>query len=546
MPIVNPLPNPNTDASADGSLPSIRTDHAQSFYTLCSNCQGQGKRVLAPTKKARWKHKRARMQQEQDSATATTEKAVPPKSQLQSHCMPPPRVQGCTTCQGSGLVKSAADTPVNHSLPTVAIVGGGLAGLALAAACRHRGIPHAVYERDSHFQQRSQGYGLTMQQASKALGAFGIDTLPDGITSTKHAVHKEDGTVVGEWGLRKWGRDTAKKQQPPRRQNVHVARQSLRYELLQAATVARSSTPDESNMYWNHRLLHMETVADNNVRLSFQVGSDITEKRADFVVGADGIRSAVRQALIGDESTPLRYLGCIVILGICQLTDAVRESSDLLDGETVFQTADGTTRIYMMPYSATEYMWQLSFPMAEEEAAALSHQGTQALKEQAIARCESWHVPVPQILRDTPVSLVSGYPVYDRALWTPDMLLQVETGCRRRVTLIGDASHPMSPFKGQGANQALLDALSLARSLYQSFAVNNDTVVEDVLGKFEEEMMTRSAVKVQASAEAAHFLHTDVAIQEGNVTRGAASKTPVPAANGDEMKGNNNGYKNGV
>ena len=104
-----------------------------------------------------------------------------------------------------------------------------------------------------------------------------------------------------------------------------------------------------------------------------------------------------------------------------------------------------------------------------------------------------------------------------------------------RVALVGDAAHPMSPFKGQGANQALLDALSLARILYKkleetkstmesdSNALLDSTSIEGVLQTYEEEMVARSAVKVKASAEAAHFLHTDVAIQEGNVTRGGAA-----------------------
>ena len=87
---------------------------------------------------------------------------------------------------------------------------------------------------------------------------------------------------------------------------------------------------------------------------------------------------------------------------------------------------------------------------------------------------------------------------------------------------MGDAVHPMSPFKGQGANQALLDALSLARSLYSNCCKDNKPITE-ALRKYHEEMTARSAKKVQASAQAAQFLHSGVAIQEGNVTRGAAA-----------------------
>ena len=55
--------------------------------------------------------------------------------------------------------------------------------------------------------------------------------------------------------------------------------------------------------------------------------------------------------------------------------------------------------------------------------------------------------------------------------------------------------------------------------------------IRDALAMFEEEMLERSSVKVLKSAEAAKFLHTEVAIQEGNITRGAAAsnKEGVPA-----------------
>ncbi len=166
-------------------------------------------------------------------------------------------------------------------------------------------------------------------------------------------------------------------------------------------------------------------------------------------------------------------------------------------------------------------MWQLSFPVPEDEATAFKRLGPQALKEEAIRRCPAWHAPIPQILAETPVSLISGYPAYDRELLTSELL-----PAESRVTLIGDAAHPMSPFKGQGANQALLDALSLARTIYKTGTTAEDSV-KKILRAFEAEMLTRSAVKVKASADAARFLHTDVAISEGNMPRGAAAENKV-------------------
>jgi hypothetical protein len=62
----------------------------------------------------------------------------------------------------------------------------------------------------------------------------------------------------------------------------------------------------------------------------------------------------VRKLLIGDDITPLRYLDCIVILGICPLS--ALEVLILLDSATVFQTANGNERIYIMPYDSQSVM----------------------------------------------------------------------------------------------------------------------------------------------------------------------------------------------
>jgi 2-polyprenyl-6-methoxyphenol hydroxylase-like FAD-dependent oxidoreductase len=397
--------------------------------------------------------------------------------------------------------------PNTNLSSSVAIVGGGIGGLALGVALKHRGIPFTIYERDENFSQRQQGYGLTMQQASKHLKSFGITRLPNGITSTKHVVHRVDGSVVGEWGMRKWRPNehaTAKSSsKESKRQNIHIARQSLRRELLDALG-------GDSQVQWGWKLEDFSEEEDK-VKLTIQKGSDRFTTHADILVGADGIRSAVRDIHIGNKVTPLRYLGCIVILGICARCD-IHSDSQLLDGETVFQTADGTTRLYAMPYSPTEHMWQLSFPLDEEAAKNVSRRGAEALKHEAIRLCGEWHDPIPQLLSCTPANLVSGYPVYDRDILRGELLSS------ERVTLLGDAAHPMSPFKGQGANQALLDSLLLARTLYRI----SDR--REALKLYKEEMLARSAVKVTASAEAAQFLHSDVAIQEGNVTRAGAAK----------------------
>lgn len=424
---------------------------------------------------------------------------------------PKGHLDACSNCNGLGIVQTS-QPPVSDekNYPQVAIIGGGIGGIALAVACLHRAIPFTIYERDSGFDVRSQGYGLTLQQASKAIEGLGVHKLKEGVVSTRHVVHTPDGKIVAEWGMRKWGRQGS--QTSLKRTNVHIARQSLRAELIQKLA-------GQKRVQWGHQLLDFSLSEDGaKVDLRFLVEGVEKLAQADLVVGADGIRSTVRKQLIGEQAAPLRYLGCLVVLGICPLENLQGIENELLDSATVFQTANGNERIYMMPYSSDSVMWQLSFPMDEEEAKELSGRGASALKDEARRRCP-WHDPIPQILAATEEALVSGYPVYDRALLKPD-LLESELP----VTLIGDAAHPMSPFKGQGANQALLDALSLARALtknYGPFVPQQQGSLRDrVLREFEVEMLQRSAVKVKDSADAAEFLHSEIALHESNKPRG--------------------------
>ncbi|MEZ7503799.1 FAD-dependent oxidoreductase [Flavobacterium sp. Arc2] len=473
-------------------------ENTATTWTICQECKGQGKKSRRISKKVRLQYQKAFEQFEKSNGEGIA--PVRPKAHLDS----------CLNCSGSGLVPSAsppiADT---ENYPHVAIIGGGIGGVALAVACLHRGIPFTLYERDSGFEARSQGYGLTLQQASKAIEGLGIFSLEEGVISTRHLVHTTDGKVIGEWGMRKWIQSEEKK--TPKRTNVHIARQSLRLALLE-------QLGGQDAVKWGHQLVDFKKSDDKGIDLRFEVNGEIKSAKADLVVGADGIRSAVRKLLIGDDITPLCYLDCIVILGICPLVALEGIDSSLLDSATVFQTANGNERIYIMPYDSESVMWQLSFPMSEEEAKALSAKGPKALKEEACRRTQ-WHDPIPQILAATLETQVSGYPVYDRELLSAELL---EKG--GPVTLIGDAAHPMSPFKGQGANQALLDALALARGITRECRPLSQWreagVRKSVLTAFESKMLERSATKVKHSAEAAQFLHSEIVLHEGDEPRG--------------------------
>jgi len=550
--------------------------------TTCPKCLGEGK-IRAPLSK---KERARRKQMKQNNTTKPEEDIT---SNNEKPIIPPPQMKLCRACDGSGLTASplpCSESSQSSSPLSVAIVGGGIGGFALAAALQHRNIPCVVYERDTSFEERKQGYGLTMQQGARALRSLGFFSFADdndeekesnpnttkfGFHSTKHIVHKADGTEVGKWGMKVWGGRHEKGRQHAKRQNAHISRQNLRkilLDLLRPGTVkwgykfvgfTEQSNAQTDNVNSQLNLKFQRRRSDCDVSVEEECRDELFTASATVLVGCDGIRSVVRENKLGEDVAPLRYLGCIVILGIVQSQD-----SSLTDGETVFQTADGTTRLYAMPFAQPGEeassdivnqdkqdrglsMWQLSFPMEEKDAKELSKLGPLALKTEALRRCGKWHHPIPDLLSQTQENLITGYPCYDRSIVDKEVFRNGRddssfSGGSSFVTMLGDAAHPMSPFKGQGANQALLDAVLLARKLSSAARVNNNKKfkdnehnindrIRDALAMFEEEMLERSSVKVLKSAEAAKFLHTEVAIQEGNITRGAAAsnKEGVPA-----------------
>jgi len=472
------------------------------YWISCNECFGSGKKRQRPRKKNRLKYQKERYQYEKTNNGGPL--PIRPKGHLDS----------CKNCFGSGLLPAKSlPIPDTKNFPHIAIIGCGIGGVALAVACLHRQIPFTLYERDINFEIRSQGYGLTLQQASKYIEAFGISSLAEGVISTRHIVHNTEGKVLGEWGMRKWMQSDSRK--PLRRTNIHIARQSLRLSLLQ-------QLGGHDQVHWGHSLTGLNEIKGQGVDLTFRVNGGIKKVKAELVIGADGIRSFVRKRLIGEQLSPLRYLDCIVILGICPLDKLKNLDQSLLDSATVFQTANGNERIYMMPFSSEAVMWQFSFPMKEKEAKRLSAQGAFELKKEACRRAQ-WHEPIPQILEATDETQVSGYPVYDRKILHPELL-----GKGKQITLIGDAAHPMSPFKGQGANQALLDALELARAISKGCRPGSQRrstgIRASVLNAFESEMLERTASKVNDSAAAAQFLHSEIVLQENDKPRGTTLK----------------------
>ena len=260
----------------------------------------------------------------------------------------------------------------------------------------------------------------------------------------------------------------------------------------------------------------------------------------DVIIGADGVRSRVAR----NKPT---YLGYVVALGIAPGTAVPPHLR-----RATWQCLDGVAnRMYSMPFdgltdastdpaddvSATSdveprVMWQFSWREADEGAArVLAKAGGFTIRETVQERCRDWASYVPHLVSETAPEDIVAYALVD--------VDAVRCVVDDRTVLIGDAAHAMSPFKGQGANQALVDGVELARRLYRVPSLRpieapppprGALSVEEALLDFERECIMRVTNKLNMSRANAQLTHSISALAVGDVPRAEAARAALSGA----------------
>ncbi|QFZ18363.1 FAD-dependent oxidoreductase [Saccharothrix syringae] len=354
---------------------------------------------------------------------------------------------------------------------TIAIIGAGLGGLALARVLHVKGVDAVVYERDASRDARGQGGMLDIHSdtGQRALREAG---LIDGFRAIARGEGQDlrllepDGTLL----LQEDTPDDAPLDRP------EVDRADLRDLLL-------DSLPDHA-VRWGHAFER----ADDGV-VHFADGGSATY---DLLVGADGADSRVRPLLT--DARPAHTGQHAVELGI---PDVDRTHPDLAalvgrgnywvlgDGRSLSaqRNGDGRVRVYLSFYrTAEDWVDTCGIPFGDPPAAR-----ARLVEEFAdwdprstalIAACDD--VVVPRAITTLPVGLT----------WPS----------KPGVTLLGDAAHLMPPV-GQGANAALLDGALLGLAL----AAHPDDLPAAV-GEYEREMFERAGAAARMSARIQEML----------------------------------------
>jgi 2-polyprenyl-6-methoxyphenol hydroxylase-like FAD-dependent oxidoreductase len=298
------------------------------------------------------------------------------------------------------------------------VVGGGIGGLAAGLALRRVGIEAVVLEQTPEL--RAVGAGLAL--AANALAALdrigvGNDIRARGEAAKRLLALRPNGRPLVELPLT--GREML---------GVHRAdlQEVLARELGGALRLGIACTGFRDD--------------GDRVAVKASSGEEIT---ADVLVGADGLRSKTRAWLLGDEQPS--YSGYVGWRAVTQLDDERTRGR-------MTETWGRGLRFGLIPIGGGKLYWFVSESVSEPDASLLPGRNDE------LARAvRGWHEPIEAAVASTPDEAIVGTGIYWRK--------PSRTWGRGRVTLLGDAIHPMTPDLSQGAAQALEDAVVLAASL---------------------------------------------------------------------------------
>jgi 2-polyprenyl-6-methoxyphenol hydroxylase-like FAD-dependent oxidoreductase len=306
------------------------------------------------------------------------------------------------------------------------VIGAGIAGLATAIALQRAGREVLVLERAPQLGEIGAGISL-WPNAVKALRRLGVG---DAIEAAGAPAH--------DAAFRSWRGAQLGASITDQLQGRFGAPLVLVHRARLQAVLRRALGPDA--VRFGAECAALEQNADAvTVRL---VGGGV--ERGAVVIGADGLRSSVRTALMHDG--PPRYAGITAWRGVVPLDDALARR--VAGGESL-----GRGSLFgVAALNGSQVYWWAG--MRRREGGGDT---PRAEKSSLLHTFADWHDPIPELVAATPPDAIIRTCLYDRPA-----LERFSVG---RVALAGDAAHPMLPNLGQGAGQAIEDAVVLGEEL---------------------------------------------------------------------------------
>jgi len=351
----------------------------------------------------------------------------------------------------------------------VAIIGGGIGGLAAANALWRAGIEVAVYEAAAELKEIGAGVALH-PNAMRVLRAIGVEG------SVREVAGHAPWQVMRNW---KTGRVIGRTSREQQAASFGITGATVhRADLLDVLAGALPA----GLVTLGKRCTGVRPDGD----LAVARFADGSEVEADVIVGADGIHSRVRTSLFGPDAP--RFTGKICYRSVIQ-TGAVRGPRPRAGGAGWLST-EGSQ--WLGPHGTI-----VLYPLRGEELinvvchyddASYRHESwiAECSQQEVLERYAGWHESLLRLF-------AAADTWYKWALYDRD---PIPRWTRGRVTVLGDAAHPMLPYLGQGACQAIEDGAVLAAALA---AEASDPVTG--LARYERTRRPRASRVVLASRE---------------------------------------------
>lgn len=357
------------------------------------------------------------------------------------------------------------------------VAGAGLGGLSAAIALRRAG--HDVLVLEQAAELGTVGAGIQMApNASRLLGAWGVvDAFRASAVRAEAAIRRRwsDGSVLGEvrmgeeverhFGAAYWC----------------LHRADLHSALVEVATAADGpGSPVEIRL--GVAAIGVASSGPDQARLLASSGEELV---ADLVIGADGIRSAVREALFGPQ--PQSFSGRVTNRHVIDLAD-LGEDPELVEllsrpAQNIWLGPGGSALTHPLRGGSGIYLAVTKAGVAEAEAVW----SMPVDKDEELARIADWDPRLTRLVQAAPT--VTAYGLHDSE--------PMERWSEGRVVLLGDACHAMLPFQAQGAGQAIEDGAVLAGELTGAGAQD----VEAAIARYVARRKPRTA-RVQAASRA--------------------------------------------
>jgi 2-polyprenyl-6-methoxyphenol hydroxylase-like FAD-dependent oxidoreductase len=326
------------------------------------------------------------------------------------------------------------------------IVGGGIGGLTLALELHRRNIPCRVFE--SAPQIKAVGVGVNLlPHATRALTELGLQEA-----LAKVAIETKEAAFFNRFGQLIY-REPLGRAAGYAWPQLSIHRGDLQAILIEA--VRARLGPERLQLGW-----HCEGFEQNDISVSLRFKGH-GEAKGAAAIACDGIHSVIRRQLYPDEGEP-RYSGVNMWRGVTRwkpiLSGATMTRAGWLKGGKLVHYPI-RNNIDAQGRQLVNWLWEIETPEYKRW-----DWNRAARVEDFIAGVEDWNfdwLDVPAFFRAAEVVL--EYPMVDK-----DPLPAWSFG---RVTLLGDAAHPMYPRGSNGAGQAILDAVSLSKRLEEGQSV---------------------------------------------------------------------------